>query len=170
MKNPQIALVEQWFQSISKSLNSNREALSDMEIIQFQALLMDNSANLLRAFKQGDMAMILAGLVNLAYSSASAAVLAGVGEQMPTVSVHWQHDGLIISIMRSLSHHIDACSSGNVEDYAALHELCKRLTRDFLNADFEKAFQNVHQTHLENRHVPIAQPVNMPDLSDCLFE
>ncbi len=170
MKNPQIALIEQWFNSIGKSLASDNNGLSDMEIIQFQALLMNNGADLLRAFKQGDMAVVLAGLVNLAYSSASAAVLAGAGEQMPPVSVNWRHDGRMISIMRSLSHHIDACCSGKIEDYAALHELCKRLVRDFLNADFEKAFQHVHQTHLENHHVPVAQPINMPDLSDCLFE
>lgn len=170
MKNQQIALVEQWFQSIGKLLDNAQGALSDMEIIQFQALLMDNGANLLRAFKQGDMAVVLAGLVNLAYSSVTAAVLAGAREDMPSASANWRHDGLIISIMRSLSHHIDACSSGKVEDYAALNELCKRLVRDFLNADFEKAFQQVHQTHLENRHVPVAQPVNMPDMSDCLFE
>jgi hypothetical protein len=170
MKNPQIALVEQWFQSINKSLDREDKALNDMEIIQFQALLMDNGANLFHAFKQGDMAVILAGLVNLAYSAASAAVVAGVGEQMPTVSVSWQHDGLMVSIMRSLSHHIDACSSGQVKDYAALHTLCKCLAKDFLNADFDKAFQRVYQMHLENRHVPITQAVNMPDLSDCLFE
>ncbi len=170
MQDPQIALVEQWFESIGKSLDSDKTALNDMEIIQFQALLMDNGADLLRAFKQGDMAVVLAALVNLAYSSVSAAVLAGARDQMPAVSVDWRHDGLIVSIMRSLSHHIDACCSGKVEDYAALHELCRRLVRDFLNADFEKAFQRIHAAHLQDRHVAIAQPINMPDLSDCLFE
>ncbi len=104
MKNQQIALVEQWFQSIGKPLDNAQGALSDMEIIQFQALLMDNGANLLRAFKQGDMAVVLAGLVNLAYSSVTAAVLAGAREDMPSASANWRHDGLIISIMRSLSH------------------------------------------------------------------
>ncbi len=170
MNDPQIALVTQWLQAIGKQIDDDKNVLSDMDIIQFQALLMDNGADLFRAFKNGEMALVLSGLVNLAYSSLIAARLGGLKDDLSAVTVDWRYDGLMISIMRSLCHHIDACTSGKTHDYTTLFVLCKRLVIDFLNADFEKAFQHVHETHMQDRHIPISQSINIPDLSDCLFE
>lgn len=145
--------------------------LSDMEIITRQALLMDEGAELLNAFKRGDMAHVLAGLVNLAYASLTVVALQGC--DVAEASVGWKHDGLVISIMRALSEKIHASSSGKSEDYSALYCLCVQLTRDFLNADFDKAFEVVHDSRLaeiQTHRVHPSKHFKTPDLSDCLFE
>ncbi len=169
MENSHFKLLKHWHQSAGKPLDTG-EGLSDMDIIQFQALLMDNGADLFRAFKQGDMAVVLSGLVNLSYTAMSAVVLSGGQEDMFSAEVDWRHDGLMISIMRSLSKQLAACASGRAQDYAALYVLCKKLARDFLNADFDKSFQLVHQAKMRDRHFPASRHIPMPDLSDCLFE
>ncbi len=170
MELSHLELLKHWHQCAGKPIDTDEAGLNDMDIIQFQALLMDNGADLFRAFKQGDMAVILSGLVNLSYTAMSAVVLSGGQGDIFSTTVDWRHDGLIISIIRSLSKQIAACASGQAEDYAALYVLCKKLARDFLNADFDKSFQRVHQAKMQDRHFPATRHISMPDLSDCLFE
>lgn len=145
--------------------------LSDMEIITRQALLMEEGGELFNAFKRGEMAQVLAGFVNLGYAALT--VIALKGEDVVETPVTWKHDGLVISIMRTLSERIHCCSSGKVEEYSALYCLCLQLARDFLNADFDKAFQVVHDSRMAEIQASRVHPskhFKTPDLSDCLFE
>lgn len=135
--------------------------LSDMDIVMRQALLMEDGSAALKALKAGEMVHILTGLVNLAYCALGAIALHG-GDVIEH-PVSWRHDGFVVSLMRMLSDKINACSSGNVDDYSAIYCLCVHLSRSFINADFDKAFQRVHQSKL-------LKSAKAPDLSDCLFE
>jgi hypothetical protein len=135
--------------------------LSDMDVVMRQALLMDEGSAALKAIKAGDMVEILAGLVNLAYCA-----LAGVAMQGDDVTDHpvtWRHDGFVVSIMRVLSEKINNCTSGSADDYSAVYCLCAHLASSFINADFDKAFQMIHNGK-------ISKLVKAPDLSECLFE
>jgi hypothetical protein len=135
--------------------------LSDMDVVLRLALLMDEGSAALKAIKSGDMVEILAGLVNLAYSALGAVAMQG-GDVTDNL-VTWRHDGFVLSVMRALSDKINHCSSGSSEDYSAVYCLCIHLSRSFVNADFDKAFQMIHDGKL-------SKPVKTPDLSDCLYE
>jgi hypothetical protein len=149
--------------------------LSDMDIIMHQALLMDGGSEVLKALKAGDMAEILAGLVDLGYYALSA--IAVQGEDVAERPVLWRNDGFVISVMRLLSGKIDRCAGGGVENYSEVYCACAHLTGSFLNADFDKAFQKVHERHMAmlaeggeagiERHLKLYKA---PDLNDCLYE
>jgi len=145
--------------------------LSDMEIITRQALLMEEGGELFNAFKKGDMAEVLAGLVNLGYAALTAVAMQG--DDVVDEVVGWKHDGLVISLMRSLVDKINQCASGQTKDYSALYCLCVQLAKDFLNADFDKAFQVVHGSRMaavDDQLLHASKCFKTPDLSDCLFE
>lgn len=156
--------------SVSQAEFGQEGHLADMEIISRQALLMEEASELFKAFKRGEMADVLAGLVNLGYAALT--VIALQGEDVKETSVSWQHDGLVISIMRSVSDKVNQCSSGQSEAYSTLYCLCVQLARDFLNADFDKAFQVVHESRMAalKEHPHPSRHFKTPDLSDCLFE
>ena len=135
--------------------------LSDMDIVIRQALLMENGSAVLKAIKAGEMVEILAGLVNLAYCALGAIAMRG-GEVLDR-PVTWHHDGFVISVMRALSDKINDCTSGSSDNYSAVYCLCVHLVRSFVNADFDKAFQMIHD-------VNISRQVKIPDLSECLSE
>ena len=135
--------------------------LSDMDVVMRQALLMDEGSAVLKAIKAGDMVEILAGLVNLAYCALGPIAIEG-GDVVDR-PVTWRHDGFVVSIMRALSDKIHNCTSGSTDDYSAVYCLCIHLTRSFINADFDKAFQMVHDGKM-------SKPAKTPDLSDCLYE
>ncbi len=135
--------------------------LSDMDIIMRQAVLMEDGSAVLKAIKVGDMVEILAGLVNLAYGALGAIALCG--GDVTDRPVTWRHDGFVLSIMRILSDKIDHCSSGNVDDYSEVYCLCAHLSRNFINADFDKALQMIHDGKM-------SRSVKVPDLSECLYE
>lgn len=135
--------------------------LSDMDVVLRLALLMEEGSASLKAIKAGDMVEILAGLVNLAYSALGAVALQG--GDVTELPVTWRHDGFVISIMRALSDRIHNCTSGSADAYSAVYCLCIHLTRGFINADFDKAFQMIHDGKL-------SKPAKIPDLSDCLYE
>ncbi len=135
--------------------------LSDMDVVLRQALLMDAGSAALKAIKSGDMVEILAGLVNLAYSALGAVAMQG--GDVTDLPVTWRHDGFVLSVMRALSDKINHCTSGSSDDYSAVYCLCIHLTRSFINADFDKAFQMIHDGKL-------SKPAKIPDLSDCLYE
>lgn len=154
--------------------------LPDMGIIRYQALLMDAGSDVLKAIKAGDMPEILGGLVNLAYVALAAiAIQGGVVVDKP---VFWHQDWSLLSVIKVLSDKINACASGGVDNYSEVYGLCIHLVRGFVNADFDKAFQMVHDNNIsrvkisgeslygdaDNIHKLKLQTV--PDLSDCLYE
>ena len=153
--------------------------LSEMGIILRQALLMEEGSELLRAIKAGDMVEILAGMIDLAYCALGAIAIQGADVLDQPVS--WQHDGFVISLMRLFSDKINNCASGNPDNYSEVYCLCVYLSRSFINADFDKAFQMVHDSKMSklNRDKPICENAEeilrskffkTPDLSECLYE
>ena len=104
------------------------------------------------------------------------------GEDVIDQPVSWQHDGFVLSIMTLLSDKINNCSAGSTENYSEVYCLCVLLLRSFLNADFDKAFQTVHDnimSRLGGRGESIYDEATgsqkyrdykSPDLSDCLYE
>lgn len=137
------------------------EHLSDMDIVGYQALLMEEGSSVFKAIKAGEMVDILSGLINLAYRALEA--IAKHGGDVIDRPVTWRHDGFVVSIMTILSDHINHCSSGSLEAYSDVYCLSVHLTRSFINADFDKAFQMVHAGKQ-------SKSTKKPDLSDCLFE
>ncbi|TAK64776.1 nucleoside triphosphate pyrophosphohydrolase family protein [Methylobacter sp.] len=161
--NKHLKLVREFHDSFSipQAEHGANERLSDMEIVMNQALLMDGGSAVLKAIKAGEMVEILAGLVNLAYCA-----LAGIamqGDDVLDQPVTWRHDGFILSIIRILSDRINSCTSGITDDYSAVYCLCAHLSTSFVNADFDKAFQMIHDAKM-------SKEAKTPDLSACLFE
>lgn len=154
--------------------------LSDMDIIMHQALLMEDGSEVFKALHGGDMVVILNGLIDLAYCALDA--IAMQGEDVKEIPISWQHDGFVISLMRLLSDKINQCATGDVEHYSAVYCLCIHLTRSFINADFDNAFQTVHDNYLSRldestksgfnnvKQVRKSPMFNAPDLSDYLYE
>ena len=150
--------------------------LSEMDIIMYQALLMEAGSELFKAIKAGDMVEILAGMTNLAYCALAA--IAVQGADVLDRSVSWRHDGFVISLMRLFSDKINQCASGNSDHYSDVYSLCVYLSRSFINADFDKAFTMVHDSKmsgLNNSGVPVegtgrSKFFKTPDLSACLYE
>ena len=143
--------------------------LSDMDIIIYQALLMEAGGITFKAFKSGEIADILTGLVALAYAALQALVQQDEDMGMPTVERHQEYQ--MLAIMRLLSDKIQHCSSGNGTDYCELYYLCASLAIGFLNADFDKAFQVYCEWRTTNRdYNEDYYKANLPDLTDCLYE
>ncbi len=154
--------------------------LSEMDIIMRQALLMDEGSEVLKAIKAGDMVEILASMIDLAYCALGAIAIQGADVLDRPVS--WQHDGFVISLMRLFSDKINNCASGSPDNYSEVYCLCVHLSRSFINADFDKAFQMVHDSkmswldscgtliHENVEEILNSKFFNTPDLSDCLYE
>lgn len=153
--------------------------LSDMDIVMYQALLMDNGSTTLKAFTSGDLAKILAGLVNLAYCAL--APIACRGDDVIATSVAWRQDGSVLSLMKVLGDKIGYCCTGETIHYSALYNICEQLARGFINADFDKALQMTHRNLM--LQTPVAEPAQSyevriarsslpcpPDLSEALYE
>lgn len=152
--------------------------LSTMDIVMRQALLMDCASEACKAITSGDLAKILAGLVDLAYNALAA--IACQGGDVVNTSVNWRQDGSVLSVVKALSDRVNQCTSGEGVHYSALYNLCVQLARGFVNADFDKAFRLVHgnlmakasggvsrnyEQRIEHETLPLA-----PDLSDALYE
>lgn len=161
--NKHLKLVREFHDTFSlpQAEHGAKERLSDMDIVMRQALLMDEGSAVLKAITAGDMVKILTELVNLAYCALS--TIAMRGDDVVDYPVTWRHDGFILSIIRILSDKINNCTSGSTDDYSAVYCLCAHLSSSFINADFNKAFQMIHDCK-------IAKEVKEPDLSACLFE
>ncbi len=160
--------------------HGENKSLPEMTIIFRQALLMEEGGELFRAIKAGDMVKVLAGMINLSYGALGAIAIQGADVLEQPVT--WRHDGFVISLMRLFSEKINQCTSGNPKDYSEVYCLCDYLSRNFINADFNKAFQIVH----DNKLFRLSNSINlieqnaedilnstffkMPDLSDCLYE
>lgn len=166
--------------SIPQAEHEANVRLSEMDIIMRQALLMGEGSELFRAIKAGDMVEILAGMIDLAYFALGAIAMqvADVLDQ----PVSWQHDGHVISLMRLFSDKINHCASGTPDNYSEVYDLCVYLSRSFINADFDKAFQMVHDSKISSlgksgelisentEEILKSKFFKKPDLSDCLYE
>jgi len=153
---------------------------SDMEIIRYQTLLMEKDSEVLKAIQSGEMAEILLGLVDLAYVA-----LAAIGREGGDViekPVFWRLDGFVLSVMQILSDTISQCTTGHPKSYSAVYCLCIHLARSFVNADFDKAFQKVHQHTIarlkqngesfysDSDSIHLSKLKKSCELSDCLYE
>lgn len=149
---------------------------SDLDVILSQALLMDAGSITFKSIKSGEVAVILAGLVGLAYTALQTlARQDNEGIILPTSGCHQEYQ--MLAIMRLLSKKIHDCSSGEAKDYCELYHLCASLASGFLNADFDKAFQVYHDWRIacrdSNTEVDDTYKLHKtkcPDLTDCLYE
>lgn len=148
--------------------------LSEMDIILYQALLMDAGSVILKAIKAGEIPAMLAGVIGLAYTALQA--LARQDEDIEKTGEHHQ-DYQMLAIMRLLSEKIHHCSSGEAKDYSALYDLCASLTSGFINADFDKAFGAYHNWYKAYQDSnpgadirPELHKAQCPDLTGFLFE
>lgn len=180
--NSHLKLVREFHNALAfpQAEHGENRSLPEMAIIFRQALLMEEGAELFRAIKTGDMVKVLAGMINLSYTALGAIAIQGA--EVLEQPVSWQHDGSVISLMRLLSEKINNSASGNPKDYSEVYCLCTYLCRNFINADFNKAFQMVH----DNKLTRLSKSINLieqnaedilnstffktPDLSDCLYE
>jgi len=154
--------------------------LSDMEVIMRQALLMEQGSKVFKALKAGDMVEILTELIDLSYYALGAIAMQGTDVSDQPVS--WQHDGYVLSVMNILSDKINDCASGSADSYSEVYCLCLHLARSFINADFDKAFQVVHnhnmsglsqsgkRINVDTGELQKSEPFTALDLSDCLYE
>ena len=137
--------------------------LSTMDIVMRQALLLDCGSETFKAIASGDMLKILAGLVDLSFNALAA--IASRGDDVIAVPANWRQDGSVMSVVRVLSEKINACTSGETVHYSGLYTICAHLAERFVNADFDEAFEIVHQHLMSGRGD--GQRV---DLSPSLFE
>ncbi|CAD6879815.1 hypothetical protein [Methylomonas albis] len=137
--------------------------LSNMDIVMRQALLLDCGSETFRAIASGDLTKILAGLVDLSFNALAA--IASRGDDVIAVSANWRQDGSVLSVMRVLSEKINQCTSGETVHYSGLYAICAHLSQRFVNADFDEAFQIVHQHLMSGRG-----DTERLDLSPALFE
>jgi hypothetical protein len=180
--NKHLKLVREFYDAFSypQAEQGANDRLPEMDIIMRQALLMEEGSELFRAIKAGDMVEILAAMINLSYCALGAIAIQGADVSERPVS--WRHDGFVISLMRLISGKINDCASGSPENYSEVYDLCVYLSRSFINADFDKAFQMVHDSKLlrlgkdgkvicENAEdILKSKFFKTPDLSDCLYE
>jgi hypothetical protein len=134
-----------------------------MDIVMRQALLLDCASDTFRAIASGDLIKILAGLVDLSFNALAA--IASRGDDVIAVSANWRQDGSVLSVMRVLSDKVNQCTSGETVHYSGLYAICAHLSQRFVNADFDEAFQIVHQ-HLMSG----CGDTERLDLSPALFE
>jgi Phosphoribosyl-ATP pyrophosphohydrolase len=166
--------------SYTEATQGSNSRLSDMEAVKYQALLMEAGGEVLKAIKAGDMVEVLVGLVDLAYVALAA--IAIQGGEVTSKSVAWQQDGFVLSVMQVITDKVNACSSGDTDGYSAVYCLCVHLTRGFVNADFDKAFNLVHLNNIvraaqdggsfysDSDNFRKLKLKIMPDLSECLYE
>lgn len=181
MMNKHLKLVREFNHALALTRpgHEEKERLSDMDIVIRQALLMAEGSETFKAIKTGEMAELLSGLVRLAYYALDA--IANQGHDVVDYPVTWRHDGSVMSVMRILTDKINQCTSGSSSDYSELYCLCVHLTRSFINANFDQAFQMIHDSNLSKlsgdkltnkdaEEIKNLTLPNAPDLSECLYE
>jgi hypothetical protein len=154
--------------------------LPEMEIIKYQILLMEAGSEVLKAIKAGEMAEMLLGLVDLAYVALAA--IAMQGGDVIDKPIFWRHDGFVLSVVKAVSDKINRCTSGSTDQYSEVYCLCIHLARGFVNANFDKAFQMIHDDNLfrvkksreslydDTDNIRKLKLHNSPDLCECLYE
>ena len=154
--------------------------LSDKDVINYQAMLMETGSELLKAMRAGEMPEMLLGLVELAYVA-----LAAIAKQDGDVGdkpAPWHLDWTLLSVVKVVSDKINACSVGQAGAYSDMYFLCIDLATNFVNADFDKAFETIHGNNMEriaisgkciyddSENLRQRKLHKAPDLSDCLYE
>jgi hypothetical protein len=169
-----LALVKA-FQKGSQAVTSETSHVPEMDIILFQALLMEAGSATFKAMKSGELEAIFAGVIALAYISLQA--LAAQDKELAENQGGFHQEYQLCPIMRQLTDKIQRCSSGQAEHYAELYHLCVHLTSSFLNADFDKALQAYHEWHGtykdkagETAKMPSPIKAKPLDLIDCFYE
>jgi len=178
--NPHLQLVRDFHDrfGIEQPEYPDTTHLSTMDIVMRQALLMDCASETCKAITSGDLARILAGLVDLAYNALAA--VACRGEDVVNTSVTWRQDGSVLSVVKALSDRVNQCTSGETVHYSALYHVCLQLARGFVNADFDAAFRMVHANLMSKASSNVAKSYDQrieretlphaPDLSQALYE
>jgi len=170
--NKQLSLVRDFHQryGIAQPDYPETAHLSDAEIVLRQALLLQCGSDTCKAIAGGDLEKILAGLVDLAYNALAAIAIRG--DDVITVNVNWRQDGSVLSLARVISEKINSCTSGETLAYSGLFSLSRHLCKFFLNADFDKAFQIVHDSLMTQDHgQPISETLlKAPDLTTAFYE
>jgi hypothetical protein len=180
--NTHLQLVREFHQQfgIAQADAQSSQALSDMDIVMRQALLLACTRETFEAIAEGDMPQLLAGIIDLAYNALAA--IACRGDNVMAGTGSWRQDGSVLSLVKALSDKVNACTSGETVDYSALYRLCQQITQGFINADFDGAFRQVHASLMAS-HTPYANSGHdyasrlaaetlpaAPDLSAFLFE
>ncbi len=168
--NKHLRLVREFHEKfgIAQADHQENAHLSDMDIVLRQALLLDCASETFKAIGSGDLAKILAGLIDLAYNALAA--IAVRGDDVLAASVSWRQDGSVLSVMRVLSDKVNNCSSGETVHYSAIYAICEHLARGFINADFDKAFNILHSYLMEQAGKGETPLPHAPDLSEALYE
>lgn len=180
--NSHLQLVRDFHQhfGIAQADSHSSTALSDMDIVMRQALLLACARETFEAITEGDSVQLLAGIVDLAYNALAA--IACRGDDVVAASGRWRQDGSVLSLVKALSDKVNACTSGETVDYSALYCLCQQVSQGFINADFDGAFRAVHQAIMLQapphavRNTDYASRIaaetlpTAPDLSPYLFE
>ena len=154
--------------------------LSDIEIIEYQSLLMEAGGGLGQAIKSSEITRMLAALVDLAYIALAA--LDKQDKDVMDTQVSWERAHSVRSVMRVVTDKIGQCISGEAAKYSEVYHLCHYLALSFLNCDFEKAFAMTH-SQMADRARKTGESFysdslaarklkmrGMPDLSECLYE
>lgn len=170
--NKHLILVREFHQKYGIKQPERQESihLSDSEIVMRQSLLLQCGSDTCLAIARGDLEKILAGLVDLAYNALAAIALSG--GDVVTVQVNWRQDGSVLSLAKIVSEKINACSTGDIAGYSGLYTLCQHVCKFFLNADFDTAFQIVHNSLLaqQSQHAGSETLDKAPDLSEAFYE
>ncbi|MDD4914643.1 MAG: nucleoside triphosphate pyrophosphohydrolase family protein [Methylococcales bacterium] len=170
--NDHLRLVRDFHQKygISQPEYPETAHLSDSEIILRQSLLLQCGSDICKAISGGDLEKILAGLVDLAYNALAAIALRG--DDVINVTVSWRQDGSVLSMVKTLTDRMNNCNSGETVDYSGLYALCRHLCKFFLNADFDNAFQLVHDSLIAQQalHAGSETLDKAPDLSTAFYE
>ena len=178
--NKHLTLVREFHEkfSIAQPVYPETMHLSDMDIVMRQALLLECGSETFKAIAVSDQSKTLAGLVDLAYNALAA--IACRGDDVIPVSVSCRQDGSALSPVKTLSEKINDCTSGDTVHYSTLYSLCMHLAANFIGADFDKAFQIVHNNLLTQEGHGVAKNYEQriqqetlskaPDLGDALFE
>jgi hypothetical protein len=152
--------------------------LPEMEVVLRQTLLYQCGHETFSAIVESDMAKMLSGLVDLAFNALAAVAISG--EEVQPVNIAWRQDGSMLSVAKVISDRIHRCLSGEASDYAALYCLSEKLAREFINADFDGAFDHVYQEMMKtpvpesraglSQRLGMESPPQSIDLTDSLYE
>ena len=156
------------------------ERLSDMEIVEYQALLLETASEMGKAIKSSEITAMLAAAVDLAYV-ALAALDKGAGDAVEMPS-SWRPGSSVLSVMEAVTDKTGRCVSGEAAAYSELYYLCRYLALSFLNCDFDKAFALRHSHNMDRARKDgesfysdslaawKQKGRNMPEFSECLYE
>lgn len=123
---------------------------SDTDILSRQALLQACNSETTSALAAEHMPKVLEGLLDLAFNALAA--IAYSGENLVSTGAKWRQDGSELSVARALSDKVNQCLSGEAVHYSALYNLCQQVALQFVQADFDAAFEDLYQRLSHGQH------------------